>query len=148
MPIRRRAGGGARRTRLQCSGPFASFPATERHRAPWKRIRVCPRRPLLEGIDLAPANRGRKGKRKKKGGGGYRTSSTSEEAWNTGFDSFPRNAFDFTPVITRRTRTVRSREGSTVQPQMIRAIGLIFLPTISAAFSASLTVRSGPPTTP
>src|SRR6267143_1977375 len=83
-----------------------------------------------------------------KRGGGQRTSSTSAVVF-TGpvYTSLPRRDFDLTPVMTRRTRTVWSSSSSTVQPQMIRACGLIFWPTISAARSASETVRSPPPTT-
>src|SRR5207245_7577992 len=77
-----------------------------------------------------------------KRGGGQRTSSTSADVF-TGpvYTSLPRRDFDLTPVITRRTRTVFCRSSSTEQPQMILACGLIFWPTISAAFSASDTVR-------
>src|SRR2546427_572582 len=82
-------------------------------------------------------------KGEEKGGGGYRTSSTSGEALYTGFDSFPRYAFDFTPVITSRTRTVRSSDCSTEQPQMIRAIGLIFvMPLIDCIRISSATLNA------
>src|SRR5206468_9862178 len=90
-------------------------------------------------------------KRKKvrvKRGRGQRTSSTSADVLTRPvYTSLPRSDFDLTPVITRSTRTVFCRSSSTEQPQMIRACGLIFWPTISAAFSASDTVKSGPPTT-
>src|SRR5439155_26923991 len=89
---------------------------------------------------------GRNGKRLgKKRGGGQWTSSTSAEVF-TGpvYTSLPRRDLDLTPVMTRRTRTVCSNASSTEQPQMIRACGLIFCPTISAVRSASETVRSPP----
>src|SRR2546422_2414025 len=59
----------------------------------------------------------------------------------------PRTCFDFTPVATSITRSVCSRVGSTVAPQMIRAVGETFCWTTSAHRSASLIVMSVPPVT-
>src|SRR2546426_3829252 len=59
----------------------------------------------------------------------------------------PRICFDFTPVATSITRSVCSRVGSTVAPQMIRAVGETFCCTTSEHRSASLIVMSVPPVT-
>src|SRR5512136_1046809 len=53
----------------------------------------------------------------------------------------------FTPVMTTMILTSPFKFGSTLQPQMILAFGLILALIISAAFSASETVMSFPPVT-
>src|SRR5256885_2419091 len=59
----------------------------------------------------------------------------------------PTICLDFTPVATSMTRNVCSSDGSTVAPQMMRAVGETFDCTTSATRSASEMVMSLPPVT-
>src|SRR5467141_1649029 len=73
--------------------------------------------------------------------------STPTRTFSSDGSRLPTICFDFTPVATSITRKVCSRLGSTVAPQMIRAVGETFDCTTSATRSASEMVMSFPPVT-
>src|SRR5882762_2087631 len=73
--------------------------------------------------------------------------STPTRTFSSDGSRLPTICFDFTPVATSITRKVCSKLGSTVAPQMIRAVGETFDCTTSATRSASEMVMSFPPVT-
>src|SRR2546430_655340 len=79
--------------------------------------------------------------------GVQRITSTPTRAFSSDGSRRPTICFDLTPVATSITRSVCSRDGSTVAPQMIRAVGDTFDWTTSATRSASEIVMSFPPVT-
>src|SRR3989442_389172 len=76
-----------------------------------------------------------------------RMTSTPTRAFSSEGSRRPTICFDLTPVATSMTRNVCSSDGSTVAPQMIRAVGETFDWTTSATRSASEIVMSFPPVT-
>src|SRR6058998_2715082 len=79
--------------------------------------------------------------------GVQRITSTPTRAFSSDGSRRPTICFDLTPVATGITRSVCSRDASTVAPQMIRAVGETFDWTTSATRSASQIVMSFPPVT-
>src|SRR5207247_664673 len=77
----------------------------------------------------------------------HRRESTPYRARASAGSWRPSICFDFTPVATSITRSVCSRVGSIVAPQMIRDVGATFCWATSAHRSASLIVMSVPPVT-